>query len=138
MRWLSPRLLRRTRARYGLSVFAFLAVASQLGSVAHLALVRHVECADHGEMVEVSASAAPSSDHEDLTAAFHEEAAPTHGHDHCSVVTLRRERTQISASPAVAEPQPRTDLGRTLVRAIAPPPSIAILSFAPKNSPPTV
>jgi hypothetical protein len=136
MRWLSPRRFRHTKARYGLSVVAFFAVASQLGSVAHLAFVRHVECADHGEMVEVSAS--PAVDHEDKAAAFHPDSAPTHEHDHCGIATLRRERTQTTSAPAAAAPQPRSDLGRTLVRAIAPPPSIAILDLAPKTSPPTV
>lgn len=137
MNWLSPRRFRRTRARYGASLVAFVAFASQLGSVAHLAFVRHVECADHGEMVEVSTNA-PGIDHEDATSAVHQDAAQTHGHDHCVIATLRRERTKGSSTPATAAPLTRTDVGRTLVRAIAPPPSICILDLAPKNSPPTV
>ena len=136
MRWLSPRRFRRTKARYWASAIAFFVLAAQIGGLAHLAFVKHVECAEHGEMVEVRAGS--TIDHQDPVAAFHTDSAPAHGHDHCGIATLRRERTQSHSVPVAVAPQPRTDLGRTLERAIAPPPSIAILDLAPKNSPPTV
>ena len=136
MRWLSPQRFRRAKARYGLSLIAFVALASQVGSVAHLAFVRHVQCAEHGEMVELTG--ASTVDHQDAAPAVHQDGVQTHGHDHCAIATLRRNRIGTTLVRVPAAPPQRTDLGRTLERAIAPPPSIAILALAPKNSPPTV
>ena len=133
MNWLTPRGLRLTWMRYGASLVAFLVFVSQLGSVAHLAFVQHVECADHGEMVEVSGQ---GIDHVDQAAAVHQDATQTHGHDHCTIATFRRDRSQTRTMPVTTAPLSKTDLGSSLVRAIAPPPSICILDLAPKISPP--
>jgi len=114
-------------------------MASQLGSVAHLAFIRHVECADHGEMVEVRDDGGPTTASRDTsTTELRQDGAQSHGHDHCVIAMLRRERTQTSPAPATVGSLQPSDLGTSLVRAIAPPPSIDILDLAPKNSPPAV
>src|SRR5258706_5601326 len=118
--------------------FVVAALFGQLGTVAHRAAVKHVECTEHGEQIEVAdtddtARATPAAE-----AAIHVGPALAHGHDHCPLATFRRERVQRGArvvlparvARSVRAPAPR-------VGDNAPPHAIALLDLAPKSSPPT-
>src|SRR5687767_13030524 len=104
----------RTR-RYGGSfrglafVVAWLCLAAQALGVAHLTVVRHATCLEHGEVVHSDAPAdgvdgAAQSPHlqgtADTAARLQTAALPADGdsHDHCLVCATRRE---VVAPPAV-------------------------------------
>ena len=130
-------LPRHRTTRICAAVLAFVALASQLASFAHLVLVRHVRCAEHGEMIEVDddhiVAARPHTAHDALIATS---ASEDEAHDHCLMVPMRRDRATIGTTFAFdsIHVDAYGTIGR-VVRAEIPPP-IATLRFAPKNSPP--
>lgn len=98
-----------------------LCLGTQLASLAHIALVSHVRCAEHGELVhgKPGSPAAPDSDDEHCTlAAFHE-----------SPFSFMNGDSWVW-TPAVHALEPRA------LPPTPPPPSIAVVSYAPKHSPP--
>lgn len=131
---------KKPRARLAAGLFAALALVAQIGGVAHLALVQHVTCAEHGETLDVAQShAAQVADARPITENRLGAAAESgHGHDHCPLAAFRRQRA-LSGSharilpPATADPRPFV-----LGAYVAPAPAIALLAFAPKSSPPLV
>jgi hypothetical protein len=118
---------------------AVVALAGQLSSFAHLVLVRHVTCAEHGEMVEVG-------NEQDLVATTANEEAPAavaatspadaHGHDHCLIVPMRREHAALGTAGSFdsAHLDAYGTIGHGGDSLISPP--IALILLAPKNSPP--
>jgi hypothetical protein len=121
------------------SVLATVALAGQVTSFAHLVLVRHVTCAEHGELVEVGrvrATAKPTEHHRPTNAVSAESTDIAHGHDHCVIAPMRRDR--IASRPPAALDSIHIDaygtIGAIAADDIAPP--IAVISLAPKNSPP--
>lgn len=135
------RSLTRHRSTRGLAaLLAVVALAGQLASFAHLVLVRHVTCAEHGEMIEIG-SAATS-----VAVTTPREAAPAmraatspaaaHDHEHCLISPMRRDR--LAATASVWQEAARVDaddaIGVTHDRAVPPP--IAAIILAPKSSPP--
>jgi hypothetical protein len=129
----------RFRASAGL--VALLALTAQLGSAVHLALVSHVACPDHGELVEVATprSADRASDATRSAAlALDSSPAAAHGHDHCAIATFRREQSAAPRGHAAALPVPRSIASLVHLPDASPPPAIALLSLAPKSSPPLV
>jgi len=121
------------------SVLATLALAGQVTSFAHLVLVRHVTCAEHGELVEVGrdhASAKPTEQRHATNVVTAASTADVHGHDHCLIAPMRRDR--IAAGAPASFDSIHIDAYRTIgviaADEIAPP--IAVILLAPKNSPP--
>jgi hypothetical protein len=119
---------------------AVLALAGQLASFAHLALVRHVTCAEHGELIEVgsaatSAAATPRDVPPAVSAAA--SAGAAHDHEHCLISPMRRDRiaSAASASQHAARVDSYDSIGIGRTRTVAPP--IAAIVLAPKSSPPT-
>jgi hypothetical protein len=118
---------------------AWLAAAllvAQLGGAAHLALVQHVRCADHDELVElphagVARADAASPPHGRALAPA---ASARHGHDHCAVSALRCQGHACAPRAAARALASSTELAPPAGR--APPPAIALLDLAPKSSPP--
>jgi hypothetical protein len=120
--------------RYSALALAALAVAGQLFGVVHLALVQHVTCAEHGELIEAGSASVQTA--APITGPSVSRAAVEgHGHDHCAIALLRRQQARVTT----ARPGP-------LALALAPHASVTIASFsniaidilslAPKNSPP--
>src|SRR5262249_46679955 len=106
-----------------------LMLAALLAPLAHLALVPHVTCAAHGELVHASATPAPQPE-----SPLDDDAVDTgEGHDPCAMKLGTR----------ATEPPP---VVRTVLRAERAPdvqgaerearPSLAMLEVAPKASPP--
>ena len=90
------RLLRASRVQAALSALVFV-VASWIGMV-HEATTRHVQCAEHGELVDAP-SAAPRREH---TAAVRNAGLPAaHGHEHCSLMSATRASRIASRPPAL-------------------------------------
>jgi hypothetical protein len=120
--------------RYSALTFALLAMSGQVLSGLHFALVNHVTCAEHGELVETGAPVAqPAATSTAPTIAAL--AAEGHGHDHCSIALLRRQQARnsvTSTTPLRASP-PQVAF---VLPASAPSAPIDLLSVAPKNSPP--
>lgn len=115
------------------------ALAGQVSSFAHLALVRHVTCAEHGDLIEVGreraivATAAPRQAPAAFSAAAKSDA---HGHEHCLIAPMRRDRLA-GGTPASFDSAHIDGYGTIGVvgdHEGAPP--IAIIVLAPKNSPP--
>ncbi|HZS40257.1 MAG TPA: hypothetical protein VFF06_25675 [Polyangia bacterium] len=117
------------------------AVLAQLGSVFHLAAVKHVECAEHGELVEVASDFAPAravTAADSRTASIRGEYALAHGHDHCPLAACRRERVRSEARTTLLAPSLQEQSAVLTAGRSAPAPAIAILDLAPKNSPPAI
>jgi hypothetical protein len=116
-----------------------LALIAQLGGVAHLAVVDHVACAEHGDMVEVSPDAGgPRSlaAAETATQGIRAVHVKAHGHDHCLIAAFRRERARAGATVSMCIPVSQKRAEQAALLASEPPPAIAILHLAPKSSPP--
>jgi hypothetical protein len=115
------------------------AVLGELAGVAHLALVQHALCLEHGEFVHSdergSWSAVPHKESVTPTLRARDDAAAEHGHAHCSTAAHRREALRIEAAASEGVTPPAAF-------ALAWPPcqaqsfGQAILRFAPKCSPP--
>jgi hypothetical protein len=115
------------------------ALAGQLANLAHLAVVHHEVCLEHGELMHSEEQGARRiASHADsaLTTLRERESGATHDHDHCGIAAHRRESALRSAPirqlldpstpAAIAQrgEEPIRSCGRD------------ILSFAPKCSPP--
>ena len=113
---------------------------SQLLASWHEAAVRHVRCAEHGEMVDVEASHGPVLNDGRTTGTTVEgaETATPSEHEHCAVALALRGSAQIQVV-------------RAAVRLVAPPVAVRpavdpaprpgrafVLASAPKTSPPSV
>jgi hypothetical protein len=114
---------------------AALCPAGQLAASLHEGMVRHVICADHGELTHVTSTAAAPSSSTAPDAPGIEADTSSSEHEHCPQVgMLSRARPQpvrtVSAAPEV------------LARALGEParyvaPGTRLLLCAPKTSPPT-
>jgi uncharacterized Zn-binding protein involved in type VI secretion len=120
-------------------MLAVVALVGQLASFAHLVLVRHVTCAEHGELVEIGrdhSTPAVRSHRLAVATVGDASATETHGHEHCLLAPMRRDR--LVAGAPVAFDVARLDAHRTIdpERDVAVFQSVAVIVFAPKNSPP--
>ncbi|HEX3867107.1 MAG TPA: hypothetical protein VHV78_10150 [Gemmatimonadaceae bacterium] len=121
------------------AILAVVALAGQLASFAHLVLVRHVTCAEHGELVEIGrdqSTVAVRSQRPAASTVGDASQTETHGHEHCLLAPMRRDR--LAASATAAFDVARFDTDPTISRApdVAVSPAVAVIVFAPKNSPP--
>jgi hypothetical protein len=134
-----------SRRRIGAAAVATLSLVAQLAIVTHSALVEHVRCPIHGDLVHpgeshehhdlhaVHAPKAAPVDHRDAAAPLDDREADEH--EHCVVLAHRRE-----AAPGIAPLDGET----REIEWLAPPApasvplasSIARYRVAPKGSPP--
>jgi hypothetical protein len=119
---------------------AILLVLLQFAGLAHFLLVQHEICPEHNELVHGHApwtepyGAAPDATSSDALSQA-EAGAGGSEHGHCSVFLHQRARTFVPLTLGVAALREGAALG---VADRAPPPlSVAVLFFAPKNSPPS-
>ena len=114
---------------------------AQLSASWHEASVRHVQCAEHGEAIDVGlvSDLGPSSGHHATRVSGFEasDSAESTSHDHCTIVVafrgsartqLVRLATRLVPPPVVVRPasEPAPRPGRAFV-----------LASAPKTSPPS-
>lgn len=138
-------LLRPRKKAVALRLFAAALLAAvgvaQLSSAWHEASVRHVQCEEHGEAIDVgviASVAAPVRDRADSAGMEGADSTEATSHDHCAVVLafrtsaraqLVRLATRFEPPPVVVRPasEPAPQPGRAFV-----------LTSAPKTSPPSV
>jgi hypothetical protein len=119
-----------------------LLLVAQLLALGHLAIVRHTICSEHGEAIH---SGSPGEArglrpaHEGAAAdpALGQGGPPAeHSHDHCLALANTRERfallpaLDLITGPLVAAARLPS------LSAVSAAPAVAVLFFAPKNSPP--
>jgi hypothetical protein len=129
----------KASAKRSASAFAVVTLIAQIGSVAHFAFVKHVECADHGEMIDVAPDAdelRPPAVTDGSSDAVRADRAKAHGHEHCAVAAFRRTRAETRSTESSSSPVAIDRARRAAPTEREPLPSIAILDFAPKGSPP--
>ena len=141
--------LKLARLRSGKGSAAALAALCLLGPIlgyAHLVVVAHARCAEHGELLHVAANdvESPRVEADDPAYApayeatlFSEQSEETasHDHDHCLATSTRKADAPVgSTGPTLAasEPPPTLQLDGQPVD----PSPLARYVLAPKNSPP--
>lgn len=117
---------------------AALALCSQLFALAHLWLVPHTRCAEHGETVhDDHAAEAPrvhAPERADLSASpAAPDGATDDGHDHCQLLTDRR---AVTAERSVVVARACSFAGTTFQLVEHTAPGRALYRIAPKVSPP--
>lgn len=126
--------------RLGMTWLAGVVLVAQLASTAHLAVVRHALCLEHGEYVHAEASTgeavrvpvhslAPGLT--DGTAALSSEEA----HDHCGVLAHRRD-PQLAAGPAAQVAVEVRETPSVPGTERAPLTTAELFRLVPKQSPP--
>ena len=118
-------------------VASLVAVLGQFFALYHEISIRHVRCAEHGELTEVATAHGWSAGNAaDLSVLRAEQAQAAEGHDHCSTACVLKTGakspvTRISVLPAAP-------LGKLLPVGVAPARNRALLlAAAPKTSPPS-
>lgn len=126
------------------ALIASLVVLGHISASAHLLFSRHAICPEHGEIIHLdeetsSATLVTPVAKTDSAASFSSRTdgqSAGHSHDHCLLISHRRERATLSLSQiSLCVATPRVG-GAYLPQDVPRPPSIAIFRLAPKNSPP--
>jgi hypothetical protein len=113
-------------------------LAGQLSALAHSMAVAHDRCPEHGELIHRAADApAPGAAlaHRAQPAMIRVAAVAGHGHEHCITFWARRELAGAPPRPSIALAPPPA-LGACPLDAPRLDGRSALLSFAPKTSPP--
>jgi hypothetical protein len=109
-----------------------------IASSRHELTVRHVRCAEHGELTHVRAtdglSVEPSRQ---LASVEGETDNATDGHDHCSSGFLVRGRMHVSVLRSLVRFTPPPTVTREIRDVAATPGRAFVLASAPKTSPPS-
>ncbi len=121
------------------SALALFCIALEFGSLAHMAVVRHEICAEHGEAVDVFHDAAHSHAvavaSKVRTVESRGDADSHEGHDHCQLACNRRNATCVESSSSV--PAAIVSIASATSAFVErSTPTIALLDLAPKSSPP--
>lgn len=141
--WISVTTWRSSTARRTTLSLAALCLFAQLSGLAHLAIVPHVTCAEHGELIEASASTSDWSIHSSSPGESFEicsvepglEAAAEHSHDHCAVTSMRR-TPGCPLGPTSTEMSAPVEQPRRVGREPRVHTALPLLALAPKSSPP--
>ncbi len=102
-------------------------------------LVRHVRCAEHGDLIEVGrerAIVATTSYRNSPAELSDASSTDVHGHEHCLIAPMRRDRLGPDSLAVLdsAHVDAYGTIGLVHDDEVAPP--IAVIVLAPKNSPP--
>ncbi len=137
----SPHSIHRVRSRLATAI-AVLCLIAQALPLLHLLLVPHARCELHGETIHVSEgepahgpiTTVPAADGTASSIQSSDTHADGHEHDHCQVLSDRRDATCARAEIVSAIPSTMHDIehGRPASPAI----SLRLYRLAPKLSPP--
>lgn len=132
------------RLRAFVVLVAAVSLFAQISSFAHFLLVRHVVCPEHGELIH-----AGDADHAAVHSSRQESDGETpasrglaafangHEHDHCSLLSQRREQWALPAQGLTLKPPPAIELSTLEWTSTSVQPlSIPRFLLAPKGSPP--
>ena len=132
-------------ARPGLGATSYLLLATQILSLGHLLLARHITCPKHGDVVHAeqphegtSTGLAKVKDSSAQPALANEATRVRNEHDHCRILTNTRER--FALLPPVREPAASVEFSfsSSPAPAVAPYAPVDLIVLSPKNSPPAV
>ncbi|MEO8705182.1 MAG: hypothetical protein ABI867_34370 [Kofleriaceae bacterium] len=125
-------MTRYHRLQRGLAAWAVLVlVVAQLGALLHHAAVRHVRCAEHGELVEAPVLAKHSIEGSQLVAV---EDGDADADEHCAIANGQRSDARPSITHVVLDAAPT--IATPIVAAVTFHASVALYRTAPKTSPP--
>lgn len=136
--------LRRTGAAKLLACLALLAIpAAQAVVTWHEMTVRHVVCADHGELTHVvitgrgaeTATDAPSTRSPGFGVA-RQSPLQAEGHEHCALALVVHNGHQTQPSPTAVPNRPPPPVVQTAAKVGSPRGRTIVLASAPKTSPP--
>jgi len=124
-------------------LIASLVVLGQVSGSAHLLFSRHAICLEHGEIIhldeEISSATPVAPVAKSRSAASVASSADVrsaeYSHDHCLLVSQRRERATLSP-PQISLCAASLSVGVSLPQDVPRPPWVALFRLAPKNSPP--
>lgn len=127
------------RRRFSAAGVALLCLAAQIGSLAHLVLVPHESCPEHGEAVHAgthtpAADRAATGARDILAVQADDGPGEDDEHHHCLFVTERRKAT--TAVDVVQATAVLTDAAGAEPAAVADSVGRAVYRLAPKTSPP--
>jgi hypothetical protein len=134
---------RCAQRRYLAGAFVALAVVGQFATLAHLALVPHEVCPEHGEFIHTDANGNGFAQHFSQNLAnsaallqASESPSAAHGHEHCDVAAHRRESLVVRAYTSVVIWQSAQAI--TFALPDSQPRFVArgVIAYAPKASPP--
>jgi hypothetical protein len=121
--------------RFTAALLCILSLFGHLGAVAHQLFEEHVVCAEHGELIhadDAHASNEPASERAAWRAKPGDDA-----HDHCWAPAHRDDDcVDVQATLPVFEHGPPAHTAGSLPPRVTSLASIAVLSLAPKQSPP--
>jgi hypothetical protein len=111
---------------------------SPIASSRHDLTVRHVVCAEHGELTHARASSAHEAEPESgLTTTQGDTGAEVDAHEHCGAEALVRQRMHGSVIRSVIRYTPPPTVVRKVRQALPDPGRAFVLASAPKTSPPS-
>lgn len=123
-------------------LLALLALGGQLLGTAHLLLMPHAVCAEHGELIHLhdGVAAEDAAHHESpvTTQLSVPEAAEADAHEHCLASALRRDQLALYEAPSTLILVSASQAVARVERSVHAPKSVAILLLAPKSSPPSL
>lgn len=116
---------------------ALLLVGSSLGQAAHLAVVQHAICAEHGDLLHAAdahTASTADAEHDDEGGSTPEQGGD---HDHCQLLARNQGEQALPGVSAVSALLPVAPPALIELATVVPArPAQAPLSLAPKTSPP--
>ena len=119
-------------------LFALCTAALLLGDVFrgfHLLHVRHVLCAEHGELVDAESGMSAASTTSERTEAL-PGGSDAHHHDHCGIAAAPARTSHLAIASAAPSLRPLSGHRFVPKSFVRPAQGRAVLSYAPKQSPP--
>ena len=127
------------KTRVLMASLALLCLACQATTFAHLLLVTHAACAEHGELIDARSDASvvtvPATPIADAALLATAGAPQSHTHDHCAVVATRRDDVRENQPAVLLINRAGPDQPSRPVAEV-PAAAIRLLDIAPKSSPP--
>ena len=134
--------MRATRVAKWLALVVLIASGgSQLAASWHEVAVRHVRCADHGELTHVTIAepsvAGRAGQLSSLPSASSEETGAADAHEHCALALIVRAGTEGPRAPIATRFSPPETVTHQAPTVVPRPGRTVVLASAPKTSPPS-
>ena len=115
---------------------AVFGAGEQVLSAAHMLLVPHTVCLEHGELVHLDDKVGHASSQPGTTSVDQQSSQSRDLHAHCPALALRREHAALAQAATALVPPLRLHPVDVLCSAVAQPAVADLLLMAPKTSPP--
>lgn len=111
-------------------------LAAQLSSLTHQLLVKHVTCAEHGELIHADAAGTPAAPSSERAVSAGGGVKGHGGHEHCDLFFARREQLALPVSTVVPFDGWTVEPVAPAAHRVGFTAPVALLRLAPKASPP--